>query len=76
MEFTIRELVWLISLVVTVSLSYAKLKSEIRHLDDVKAGRRELDSLSIELRSMLTEIRTAIARLEVALRSSSQGTGK
>ncbi|MDP8208291.1 MAG: hypothetical protein P9L92_16615 [Candidatus Electryonea clarkiae] len=75
MEFTIRELIWLGTLIVTVSLSYSKLRSEIRHLEDTKAGRRELDSLSIELRSMLTEISTAIARLEVAIRNN-PGNGK
>ncbi|HEB84751.1 MAG TPA: hypothetical protein ENI92_07070 [Bacteroidetes bacterium] len=67
-SFALRDLVWFGVLLVSLALAYGRLRAEIRHLEDTKAEQRDLGRLSDELRGMLTEIRTAIARLEEALR--------
>ncbi len=67
-DLTLRDLVMVGSLLVTVALAYGRLRSEIRHLEDTKAGRRELGLLSETVRATLTEIRTSLARLEESLR--------
>lgn len=66
-SFGVRDLAWLGTLLVSVSLAYGRLRSEIRHLDDTKAERDELVQLNEELRSQLGEIQTSLARLETAL---------
>ena len=63
LEISIRDLIYVGVMLVTVALSYGKLRSEVRHLEDVKAERRELDQLSKEIRGMISEVRMDIARL-------------
>ena len=67
-DFSLREIVMLGTMLVTIALSYARLKSEIRHLKDIKADRREVDQLSKEIRTMIAEVRMDIARLAETLR--------
>ena len=71
-DFTIRDLILAGTILITVSLSYARLKSEIRHLEDTKAERREVMLLVEDLRRTLADIRTSLARLEEAVRSISR----
>ena len=63
LEISIRDMVYVVVVLVTVALSYGRLRSEVRHLEDVKAERRELDQLSKEIRGMISEVRMDIARL-------------
>ncbi len=72
LSLTLRDLAWLASLLVTVALAYGRLKGDIRHLEDTKANRQELVRISEELRKMLTDIRTSLARLEETIRKSGQ----
>ncbi|MBS1260823.1 MAG: hypothetical protein MAG453_00139 [Calditrichaeota bacterium] len=67
-SITIRDLVWLGTLFVTLALAYARVKSELRHLDDVKAERSEVQSIAGEIRSRLEEIGTSVTRVEEAIR--------
>ncbi len=67
-DITLRDIIMIGSLLVSVALAYGRLRSEIRHLEDTKAGRRELSLLSENVRATLTEIRTSLARLEEGLR--------
>ncbi|MBD3166393.1 hypothetical protein GF324_07335 [bacterium] len=62
-----RDVLWLLSLVVTIVLAYGRVRGEIRHLDDTKADQRELVHLGEELRGTLAEIRTSLVRLEANL---------
>ncbi len=72
LSLTLRDLAWFASLLVTVALAYGRLKGDIRHLEDTKANRQELVRISEELREMLTDIRTSLARLEETIRKSGQ----
>ncbi len=67
-ELSFRDFIWIGSLLVTVALSYGKLKSEIRHLDDTKAEQRDVARLGEELRAQLGQISTSLARLEESIR--------
>ncbi len=67
-SFTIRDFIWIGSLVVTVALAYGRLRQELRHLEDTKADRKEVVVLSNELQTMLSDIRATLARLEEAIR--------
>lgn len=69
-DLTLKDLIWLGSLLITVVLSYGKIQSDIRHLKDIKADRRELDQLSKEIRAMIAEVRMDIARLAETVRYS------
>jgi len=66
-SFTIRDFIWIGSLVVTVALAYGRLRQELRHLEDTKADRKEVVVLSNELQTMLSDIRATLARLEEAI---------
>ena len=68
-SLTLRDLLWFGSLVVSIVLAYARLHSEIRHLQDVKAERAEVQRIVDGLRDTLAEIRTSLVRLEAALRA-------
>ncbi len=68
LTFTLRDLLWFSSLIVSIALAYGKLRQEIRHLDDTKAERKELDKLSQEIRSMISEVRMDITRLGETVR--------
>ncbi len=66
--FTLRDLLWFSSLLVSLALAFGKLRQEIRHLDDTKAERKELDKLSQEIRLMIAEVRMDITRLGETVR--------
>ncbi|MFH0881654.1 MAG: hypothetical protein V2A56_01610 [bacterium] len=66
---TLRDLIYFGSLVVTVSLAFGRLRSDLRHLDDVKANRSEVEQFGLEIRARLADIQTSLARLEQAFRS-------
>ena len=68
LTLTLRDLLWFGSLLVSVVLAYSRLHTEIRHLQDVKAERAEVQRLVDHLRDTLAEIRTSLVRLEAALR--------
>ena len=82
LSLTLRDLLWFGSLLVTVVLAYARLHTEIRHLQDVKAERIEVQRIVDQLRDTLADIRTSLVRLEAALRgparivSSGEGSDK
>lgn len=67
-DLHLRDLIWAISLIVSVAVSYGKIRSELRHLEDTKAERSELQKLGEEMRDWFTEIRTGLARVEEAVR--------
>ncbi|MBZ0266160.1 hypothetical protein K8I28_16000 [bacterium] len=71
-SLTLRDLIWLASLLITVALAYARLHSELRHLEDVKASRHEVNTIVTELRSSLSQILSTLARLEENLRQQSR----
>ncbi|MCB2198544.1 hypothetical protein KQI63_04015 [bacterium] len=73
LTLTLRDLLWFGSLLVTVVLAYSRLQAEIRHLQDVKAERAEVQRLVDHLRDTLAEIRTSLVRLEAALRVQGGG---
>jgi len=62
-DLSIRDLVYFALLLVSVVMAYSRLHAEIRHLEDTKSERRELDQQSREHRAMIAEIRMDIARL-------------
>ncbi len=64
--FTLKDLIWLGTLLVSVSLAFGKLRSEIRHLDDIKSDRIEVQIFSEEIRDRLSVIATSLARVEEA----------
>ncbi len=68
LSLTIRDLVWFATLLVTLALSYARVRNEIRHLDDTKTDRAELHVFTDDLRSRLEDIRMSVTRMEEALR--------
>jgi hypothetical protein len=68
LDLHLRDVVWFASLLVMVALAYGRLRSETRHLEDIKADRRELQNLGDEIRGWFGEIRTSLARMEEALR--------
>ena len=68
-SLTLRDILWFGSLLVSVVLAYARLHSEIRHLQDVKAERAEVQRIVDHLRDSLAQIQTSLARLEAALRA-------
>lgn len=59
-----KDLAYLGALVVSIALSYGRMRSDTRHLDDVKADRHEVEQLGIEIRQRLADIMTSLARLE------------
>lgn len=71
-SLTLRDILWFGSLLVSVVLAYARLHSEIRHLQDVKAERAEVQRIVDHLRDSLAQIQTSLARLEAALRSTTR----
>lgn len=64
-----RDLGYLGALVVSIALSHGRVRSDVRHLDDVKADRHEMEQLGRELRSRLADIMTSLARLEQSMRN-------
>lgn len=62
MSFNVADIVVLLSALVSVGGAFFKLKSEVRHLDDTKAERSELEPL-------LSEIRISLARIEEQLKT-------
>ena len=68
LAITFRDLVYFGALAVSVALSFGKLRSDLRHLDDVKADRSEVEQLGLEIRARLADIQTSLARLEQAVR--------
>lgn len=71
LNLSLRDFVWLVSLVVTVSLAYGRIRIELRHLDDTKAEREEVNLMGNEIRSALSDIRSTLSRLEEAIRNHS-----
>jgi len=69
LAITLRDLAYFGSLAVTVTLAFGKLRSDLRHLEDVKADRSEVEQLGLEIRARLSDIQTSLARLEQAMRS-------
>jgi hypothetical protein len=68
LSFTVRDLIWFATLLVTLALSYARVRNEIRHLDDTKTDRAELHAFTDDLRSRLEDIRMSVTRVEETLR--------
>jgi hypothetical protein len=68
LSFTLRDLIWLATLLVTLALAYSRIRSELRHLDDTKTERAELHMFTDDLRSRLEDIRMSVTRMEEALR--------
>jgi len=68
-SLALRDIIWFASLLVSITLAYGKLKSELRHLDDIKSDKKELQSLSQEIRQTLSEIQTTVARIEVVIKN-------
>jgi hypothetical protein len=63
LTISLRDLIYFGSLAVTVSLAFGRLRSDLRHLDDVKADRSEVEQLGLEIRARLADIQTSLARL-------------
>jgi len=68
LSLTIRDFVWFASLLVTLALAYGKLKSEVRHLNDVKAEKKEVQTLGNEIRQRLYEIQMTVVRIEEVIK--------
>jgi hypothetical protein len=64
LTLTLKDVLWLGSLLVSVALAFGRLRSEIRHLDDVKSDRLEVQIFSEEIRDRLSVIATSLARVE------------
>jgi len=64
LSLTLRDMIYFGSLIVSLTLGYGKMRSEIRHLEDVKADRSEVQRLAVEIRQRLADIQTSLVRLE------------
>jgi hypothetical protein len=72
LSLTFRDILYFGALLVSIALSYGRLRSDIRHLDDIKADRRELELLGAEIRQRLADILTSLARVEQSIRLDKQ----
>ncbi len=68
LTLTIRDLIWFASLIGTLTLTYGRIRNELRHLDDTKSSRAEMQTFTEDLRSRLEDIRMSVTRVEEALR--------